>query len=116
MGFRKHRDERLGPEHLDAELALADRRSQESQVERAVDESRDLGRGQQLASEIEHHAGQLLAQSSGERGKHLVGRGAGEADREAPVLASRGAASVIDRSVDRCQDLAASLEEHLAGG
>ena len=60
--------------------------------------------------------GSSLAQSGGERGQHLVGRGAGEADRETAVLAARGAAGVIDRGVDRGQNLAASLEEHLAGG
>ena len=45
-----------------------------------------------------------------------VGRGAGEADGEPAVLAARRAARVLDRGVDRGEDLAAALEQHLAGG
>ena len=93
-----------------------DRGSEEPEVERAVEQLRDLGRGQQLAAEVEHHAGQLPAQRGGERGEHRVGRGAGEADREAPVLAARGAAGVVDRGVDRGQDLAAALEQTSPAG
>ena len=47
---------------------------QEPEVERAVEQPRDLRRGQQLAAEVEHDAGQLLAQRGGERGQQRVGR------------------------------------------
>src|SRR5919201_1369515 len=57
MGLREDGDKRLGAEHLGAEIALADRWSQESEVERAVDELRDLRRGQQLAVKVELDAG-----------------------------------------------------------
>ena len=79
------------------EIALVDRGSEEPEVERAVEELRDLGGREQLAAEVEHDAGQLPAQGGGERRQHRVGRGAGEPDREAPVLAARGAARVVDR-------------------
>ena len=71
---------------------------------------------QQLAAEVEHDAGQLPAQGGGERRKHRVGRGAGETDREPPVLAARGAAGVLNRGIDRRQNLSAPLEQYLAGG
>src|SRR5256885_7216 len=72
------------------------------------------GGGRRPAGEGERPAGQLPPQGGGERGEHFVGRGAGEADREAAVLAARGPAGVIDRGIDRGKDLAASLEQYLA--
>ena len=50
------------------ELALADRRAEQAEVEPAVEQARDLGRRQQLAAQVEHDAGQLAAQRGGERG------------------------------------------------
>jgi hypothetical protein len=38
VGSGEHRDERLGVEHLGAELALADRGPEEREIERAVQE------------------------------------------------------------------------------
>ena len=37
---------------------VVDRRAEEAEVERAVEEPRDLGRGQQLALKVEHHPGE----------------------------------------------------------
>ena len=48
-------------EHLGAERALADRGPEEREIERAVEEPRDLRGRQQLAAEVEHDAGQGLA-------------------------------------------------------
>ena len=94
-----------------------DRRAEEAEVERAVEQSRDLGGREQLAAQVEHDAGQLLAQGGGERGQQS--RRCEEPVKpigEAPVLAARRAARVLDRGVDRGEDLAAALEQHLAGG
>ena len=85
-------------------VALVHRRPQQSEVERSVEEPRDLGRGQQLAAEVEHDAGQLARSAAASAGQHRVGRGARESDREAAVLAARRAAGVLDRRVDRGED------------
>ena len=60
MGSGEDGDERFRSKHLGAEIALVDRRSEEAEVERAVDELRHLGGRQQLASEVERYAGQFL--------------------------------------------------------
>ena len=90
--------------------------AQQSEVERAVEQLCDLRRREQLAAQIEHHAGEFLAQGGGERGEQSVRRGAGEADGEAAVLAAGGTAGVLERGVDGGEDLAAAFEQHLAGG
>jgi hypothetical protein len=111
-GTRGRRDQRLAPRDLDLELALADRRPQQPQVEGAVEQARDLGGRQQLAAEVEHHAEQRLAQRAGQRGQRGVGRRAREADRRPPVLAVRRAPGVLRGAVDRRQDVARPREEH----
>ena len=94
--FVEHGDERFGAQDLGAEVAIVDGRAQEAEVERAVEQPGDLGGGEQFAAEVEHDAGQLVAQCSGDRGQRGVGHRSGEADGQAPVLAARGAACVLD--------------------
>jgi hypothetical protein len=57
MTLREHGYKRLRPEHLGAETSFVHGRSQEADVEAAVEESCDLSRGQQLAAEIEDDPG-----------------------------------------------------------
>jgi hypothetical protein len=109
-------DERLAADDLDLELPLAHRRAQEPEVERAVEQAGDLGRGEQLATQVEDHAGQGVAERVCELGQQLVGRRAGEADGEAPELAARRSLRVLGGAVDRGEDPARTREEHLAGG
>ena len=116
VALRQHRDERLAADDLDGELALADRRAQQPEVERAGEQSLDLRRRQELASQVEHDAGQRAAQRGGHLREERVRRRAGEPDREAPELAARRAPRVLGGAVDRGEDLACPREQDLAGG
>ena len=75
----------------------------------------DLGRREQLAAQVQDHAGQRIAQCGRELGKQRVRRRAGEAHREASELAARRPARVLGRAVDGRQDLTRPPQKHLAG-
>jgi len=84
----QHGDQGVAADDLDAQGALANGRAEHAEIEAAVQQAGDLGRCEQLAAQVEHHAGQRAAQRGREPGQQRVRRRPGEADGEASELAA----------------------------
>lgn len=106
-----HRHEWLATQREDADVVGTDRRSQESDVEAAVQQSRLLVGGEQLAVELELDARELLAQCSAQARQQLVGRGAGETEGDPADVAVGDEPRLGGRVLDRGEDVPGAIEE-----
>lgn len=84
LGVRlwKHHHEWLPSKRVDLHLGNLHRRTQEADVEDAVDEAGNLAGGQQLPPEVQLEIRKLCAQHAAHAREQLVRGGPGETDRD----------------------------------
>jgi hypothetical protein len=113
---RQRGNERLDADGLDDEVRVIDRRAQQRDVQRPLEEPLDLGRREHLPSQVQPDPRQLGAQRLGEMGQERVGHRAREADRQATELARCRRPGVLLRGARRGEDRVRAVEQHLPRG